>query len=183
MATGESKTAGPLHIVAIAGARASGKTSIATALAKAFGYEVRAFGDEVRRQASARGVAADRQSLRELGARLIAEWGLDEFCRRVLVDATSVTLVEGVRHLEAVSALRKIGPVTLVFIKTSQSARAARLADRLTEDLSLEAEQHSTEVEVPRLELLADLVVDGDAIEPAVLTIARHIETVLQSPR
>lgn len=176
----ESIGAGRLQIVALAGARASGKTSIATVLRRAHGYEVRSFGDEVRRQAVTRGLNTDRESLRELGVQLIAEWGLDEFSQRVLAGASGPTVVEGVRHLEAVAALRRLAPVTLVFIRTSSSARTARLAARANEDLSAQAEQHSTELEVPQLESLADLVVDGDAIDQAAEQVALYVRKTVQ---
>jgi hypothetical protein len=77
-------------------------------------------------------------------------------------------VVEGVRHLEALAAIKKVtapSDVVLIYLDVSDAARTARLAAvRPTDALGLaHAEEHSTEVQVKDLlQSTADLVVDAE---------------------
>lgn len=109
----------------------------------------------------------NREDLQELGAELIARLGWEEFCRRTLaragLDRDSATcIVEGVRHLDALDALRDFFDpflVYLVHLELGDEERDRRLtAIGVDPERGGAWEQHSTERDVPEaLPARADL--------------------------
>lgn len=144
-------------VIALSGRTKAGKSTIAYALAEQLGWSSASFGDYVRDQARRANQPEDREALQELGAELIARLGWDEFCRRTLAHAgieepSTPCIVEGVRHLDALDALRRVFepfPVYLVHLDVANEERDRRLA---SEGVSAERgaawERHSTERDV-----------------------------------
>ena len=158
-------------VLAFSGRIASGKTALSEQVALSLGWPRVAFGDYVRSVAQSRQLPESRAELQALGATLIEEQGWEQFCRSVLGQANwkpgMSLVIDGIRHAEAVSALRLLvapAEVLLVLIQADTAIRAARLAERgMPGDESLERmDTHSTEVQLGTvLPHMADLTVDG----------------------
>jgi dephospho-CoA kinase len=150
-------------IICLAGRIASGKTTIAQALAKTWpNSSICSFGDVVRRHAEAEGLPLDRATLQEVGLRLITE-GWPTFVGELLVDVprdAEVLIVDGVRHVEPVEELRHrfpTVPVRLVFLDADQVTVRQRLAVR---GESTDALAHTVEADLQRVAMAADLIID-----------------------
>jgi dephospho-CoA kinase len=150
-------------LICLAGSIASGKTTLAEALHTALpGSERLAFGDVVRRRARKHRLEPTRQDLQETGLRLIRE-GWPAFVDELLSELKGEPLaliVEGVRHREAVDALRERLPtrqLLLVYVAVPESQRRDRLAQRAEHEQALE---HGVEQDVESLRAIADLVVE-----------------------
>jgi cytidylate kinase len=155
-------------VIGVSGGIASGKTVFARLLAYRLGADFASFGDYVRFQAARMGLGIDRLSLQVLGERLIAEMGWDAFTAAVLSDWAGQRhlVVDGVRHVEAVSALRAaIAPnlVCLVFLDADFETRKTRASKRSSDAAHLDVyDTHSTELSVHSdLPSLADVVLDA----------------------
>lgn len=157
--------------VGFAGAIGSGKTTIATTLHQLLGGVFVSFGDYVRAEAQRCGLAESRETLQDLGESLIAERGWDGFCQDTLAyfgwHHGNPVVIDGVRHVEVVSALRRLvspGRFALVFVTTAEGVRLDRLkTEGLSEDRQCaRVEAHSTESQVRGpLAGIAELIVDG----------------------
>lgn len=157
--------------VGFAGAIGSGKTTIATTLHQLLGGVFVSFGDYVRAEAQRRGLAEPRETLQDLGESLITEQGWDGFCRDTLAyfgwHHGDPVVIDGVRHVEVVSALRRlVSPeqFALVFVTTAEGVRLERLKiEGLSEHRRrARVEAHSTESQVRGpLPEIANLLVDG----------------------
>jgi dephospho-CoA kinase len=150
-------------VVCLAGGIASGKTTLAHALTERWpNSSVRSFGDVVRRRARAEGLPLDRSSLQEVGLRLIAE-GWPAFVGQLLADLppdTDLLIIDGVRHSEAVDALRQRLPdcaFLVAYLQADQAAIQSRLAQRGESD---GAPAHPVEASLPEVARLADVVID-----------------------
>jgi cytidylate kinase len=174
-------------IVAFAGRIGAGKSSVAAAVATAFGWKFASFGGVVRKTATSRGVEHSRESLQELGEELEAS-DPAMFCRAVLDDAGwsagEPVVVEGIRHVRIWETLKNLvapQPIFLVYIEASEELRRARLQERdAQETINLKrAEAHSTERDViAELPRLANLVLRTDG--KLVSELARDIEVNLK---
>lgn len=157
-------------VLAVSGAIASGKSTIATLLSDQLRWRLASFGNYVRRVAAQRGRDQSRETLQALGVHLIAG-GWTAFCVAVLAEAGwregEPIIVDGIRHPEALTALRCIVsplPVILVHVTTTPAVRRDRLRSRGLDDPNEveRLEKHPTEIEVPTtLFEIADLRVDG----------------------
>lgn len=168
-------------LICLAGGIASGKTTLAGALQASLPGSVRvAFGDVVRRRAMATSPSPSRQALQDAGLHLIQE-GWPAFVSALLADIgdePDLLIVEGVRHQEAVDALRRRLPthdLLLVYADVPDDLRRQRL-DQLGEHQ--ESLSHAVERDVESLRGVADLVVDtrNPASELAAL-ICQHMRT------
>ena len=167
-------------VVGLSGRTKSGKSTIAVALAERLGWPNASFGDFVRAEAATRGIGEEREKLQELGEALIAELGWTGFCRRTLrhsgLDGTTAPcVVDGVRHVDALTTLREIFepvPVLLVHLEIPDELRDARLAEEgVSNTQGRKWEEHSTEREVAKLlPEMADckLLAPGDDPSPTV---------------
>jgi len=160
---------GPM--VAFAGRIGSGKTTLSQGVAERLRWPRVSFGDFVRAEARRLGLDDSRDTLQGLGESLAAG-GWTAFCRAVLAQVVwlpgEAILVDGVRHIEALNALKGLArpsPVYLVYLALDTSIQAARLANNGIEGAELRrVEAHSTEEQVAfRLRAAADLVVDASA--------------------
>lgn len=161
-------------LICLAGCIASGKTTLADALHAALPGSVRlAFGDVVRRRASAVRRDPTRQELQETGLQLIREgWPafIDELLSGLECDPPTL-IVEGVRHREAVDALREYLPewrLFLVYVEAPDDQRRQRLVQRAEQEQAL---SHEVERGVEALRAVADLMLPSD--RPADELVAR----------
>lgn len=176
-------------LVAIAGPIASGKSTLARALADRWSCPRAAFGALVAHEAQARAWPTDRDALQTLGAALIDELGWPEFCRRTFEHVgagwnTSPLVVDGVRHRAAVETLGEqhvAGSALLVYVTCDAAERERRQLERgaSVEDVR-RWDLGPTENELGVLERLAGVIVAGD--RPPGDAIAR-IEAALDGRR
>lgn len=173
-------------VLCFAGAMRSGKSTVTQRLAAELGWPRAAFGDYVRTEAQRRGLAGQREQLQRLGGTLIDELGWREFSLATLQHAgvrpgEAPVLIDGVRHEEALFALRDLYPgheIVLVLLRPAEHARRQRMALEGVEATRLERlEAHSTERQVrDRLPARADFVVDADSVEDAVEKVRRWLD-------
>lgn len=158
-------------VVAFAGKIGSGKSTLSAEVAGALGWPRASFGDYIRTVAKSNGFEDTREVLQEIGESLV-EKGVDDFCRAVLThyqwSAGEPLIIDGVRHAEVVSALRRlVAPLELriVFLDVNDAVRHERLTggdEAMPEKLQM-VESHSTEVQAKdQLPALADLYLSGD---------------------
>ena len=147
------------QIIAFAGQRGSGKTTISEGVAKVLNWQRASFGEYLRAAAKRQGVDADAtENLQELGASLAKD--PDRFCDAVLTfskwEAGEPLIVEGVRHGSILESLRrKVAPleVRLVYLDIGEAERVKRLSLRefSTQERIDAVEKHSTESQVKRI--------------------------------
>jgi len=155
--------------LAFAGGIGSGKSSLGTQIADKVGWPYASFGDYVRGIARERGLDNSREVLQAIGAELMTG-DLRQFCSAVIRQSkwvkTGSVVLDGVRHREVLPIIRELtapARLLLVFVVTPREVRRSRLEQRSRDEperLDL-IEAHSTEVQIPLLEELADLRVDG----------------------
>jgi hypothetical protein len=161
------------RVVAIAGRTRSGKTTLTTTLATELGWPSASFSSYVRAEARRRAIEENRRGLQDLGAQMIETMGPRAFVEGMFENAGLTVvehaplLVEGVRHLTVLEALREVSapiPTHLVYLNVSDTERNRRLAgEGISAREGEEWEEHSTEQDVLHgLEGQADLVVDAD---------------------
>ena len=166
-------------VVAFAGRMGSGKSTLSMGIAKALRWPWVSFGDYIRHVARSRGLDCSRETLQYVGSTLIDQ-GWEGFCRAVLMQVNwepgQPLVIDGIRHAEAVAALRQLvtpSKLVLVFITVNDPVREARLRQRgvIDREQLRRAEEHPIEVQVGTvLPEMADLTVDG----------ARPVEDLLQ---
>ncbi|HEX3955938.1 MAG TPA: hypothetical protein VHZ03_04815 [Trebonia sp.] len=151
-------------IICISGEIASGKSTLARALAEYLHHSaIRSFGDVVRHQALKEGKPLDRATLQAVGVSLIAA-GWPSFINSLLEDLPSrveFLIVEGVRHREAVDeiASRNLSQELLtVYLQVDQHLQSARQQDRGEEFLG---HTHAVESSLGEVQAVADVLIDG----------------------
>lgn len=174
-------------VVCFAGGIGSGKSVVSQRVAETLGWPRVGFGDYVRAVARERGLDETRKTLQEVGAELAAR-DLEDFCYRVVDQAGSSgqsLIVDGIRHLEVMDAVRRIvwpAAALLIFVDVARDERERRTLERGISGMSFEeAEAHSTEAQVRgRVRDAADLVVDGlRPVEVLVAEITQFVQTHL----
>jgi dephospho-CoA kinase len=152
-------------VVGLTGLSASGKSTIASDLAKRHGFTRVSFGDVVRREALAR--KQSDISLQDLGLTLISEWGWTRFCTQVLGESIRKdrVVIDGIRHRSALTTLQELvapARLFLVFVDIAHDQRTLRLnARKHARKRDAPLAIHPIESEVEQLRLAADLVVQG----------------------
>lgn len=180
-----SKTRARL-IIAISGKMASGKTTLAKALADRFGGTAASFGDHVRAIAASQGRELDREALQEIGQAAVdadPERFVGNFLTGLKPAADTLLVIEGLRHVSVRDALRdharKTGAeIRFVHIETNEEQRAARLRARGdSEKATASLEAHASEADVrDRLRDEADLIVQrGEETSELVREIAIRV--------
>jgi hypothetical protein len=159
--------------IAVSGRVGAGKHDVAEGLAALLGWKHASFGRYVRREAIARDRPLQRHDLQTLGDELIEELGWELFVRNTVTSAgveigKEPFVVDGVRHVDALSALQKLldpWRVVLLFLDVDDTRRRTRL---VAEGVAPEAvpiiERHDTEEDVSDGDLLkaADHVLTSD---------------------
>jgi cytidylate kinase len=159
-------------IIAVAGGRGSGKTTIAEALSKILDSYMVSFGTYVRAIAKRQGIV-DPLQLQAFGESLIKA-GVDDFVASVLtmngskLDSDDCNIVvEGVRHSSVVKSLTKygmsMGGFRMIYLEAPIEIRMARLALRGEESsTSFSLEMHNMEKQLKN-EILTDATTVIDA--------------------
>ena len=173
-------------IIAISGKMASGKTTLAKALADRFAGTAASFGDHVRAIAASQGRELDREALQEIGQAAVdadPEKFVVNFLAGLKPAADTILVIEGLRHVSVRNALRdharKTGAeIRFVHIETNEEQRAARLRARGdSEEATASLEAHASEADVrDRLRDEADLIVQrGEETSELVREIAIRV--------
>ncbi len=170
------------------GKTGSGKTTLAKQVAEILEANYVSLGDFVRREAIQRGAEPSRHNLQRVGESLIAE-GWEKFCGAALTQSGwspgRPLVVDGLRHVEALRAIRAIidpSTVRLVYVAIEDSVRFRRLhmRDDATELSNMNEDAYSTEEQVSHLlRPMADLVVDGSN---ELLGLALEVASWLRGP-
>ena len=142
---------------------------LSRSLAQQLGAPKVSFGDAVRREANRLGLAENREALQNLGDSMITA-GWDAFCELTVAaagePATDILVVDGVRHLGAISGLSRIAAPSatfVVFIDAPWERRLSWLHARgISTEEALAADSHSNEAEVTEVRRVADLVIMND---------------------
>ncbi|NVM29290.1 MAG: dNTP triphosphohydrolase [Candidatus Helarchaeota archaeon] len=171
-------------ILGFAGGIGSGKSKLSSGVAEKLGWKRLSFGDFVRSVATERKLDDSRDTLQELGEKLIDENGYEGFCRDFLswgqYRNNGNLVIDGIRHKEIWNTLKRItypSNTLLVFVELSFDERKKRLSERSPMDAKNlgRYESHSTEREVKDLTLCqrADLHINGEE------SLDRQIEVVI----
>jgi adenylate kinase family enzyme len=163
-------------VLALAGAPASGKTTVARAVAERTAARCVNFGDLIRAEAAGRGEPVDRAELQRLGQGLLNELGPEAFCLAALRCAGASledrrVIWDGVRHLRVHAALCALYdlPVRLVYLEPPAEPRRERFAREAGSQEQLESwEADATERERSQLADVAELRCTADTTEEAV---------------
>ena len=169
-------------VICIGGAIASGKSTLAEALAgRLQNAAVRSFGEVVRKRARAEGKPLDRATLQDVGLSLIAD-GWPSFVDALLEDLPQTTdflVVEGIRHREAVDeiASRRLSEELLtVYLQVDHPVQFTRQQGRGEPSL---ASAHPVESSLGEARATANLVIHGSR---PIQDIASEIIQRLQVP-
>lgn len=159
-------------IIVISGKTASGKTTLARALADEFGGTTASFGDYVRALAVSQGLGADRKTLQEIGhAAVTADVSrfVSGFLAGLELGTKAILVLDGLRHVSVRAALceyaRKANvKMRFVHIETDEEQRATRLRARGESDLMTALhDAHPSEADVcSLLRDKADVIVQRD---------------------
>jgi dephospho-CoA kinase len=168
-------------IIGFSGRTASGKSAVSRAVATHYGALWVSFGDYVRAEAKRRGLVDDRPVLQDLGDALITD-GWEQFCARVVGqvawDGQGMLVVDGIRHLGAIEALRARARFTLIYVETTDDRRAGWIAERgITDVEAASADAHPIERELALVKQNANLIVaNTTSITNAVKLIAGWLD-------
>lgn len=151
-------------VICIGGGIASGKSTLAEALAEHLqNAVVRSFGDVVRKRAREEGKPLDRATLQDVGLSLIGD-GWPSFVDALLEDLPQpidFLVVEGVRHREAVDeiASRHLSERLLnVYLQVDHPLQSTRQQGRGEPS---RASAHPVESSLGEARASAELVIDG----------------------
>lgn len=170
-------------IIGISGPVSSGKSTLATALAKRLKCKVARFGDYVRNIASERGLELTRENLQKVGEELAQD--KKEFCQSLLKSVDyqprENLIIEGIRHADIAIILKELltpALFSLVYLSISETSQQERFNNREKQEQSLiltSIESHSTEIEVKNeVYKLSDFKVDSN------LTTEKQVDQIIQ---
>jgi cytidylate kinase len=152
-------------IFAFGGPSKSGKTTLGRRLAGELGFPFASFGDYVRKEANRQGLSYPSPAQLQATGLLLATRDMDGFCKAVLEEGGFVPgqglVVDGVRHLSALSTLKKLAPqqpVKLVYLETSVAERVKRSLSSPEQLQKLDS--HSVESETVAIGSVADFVLN-----------------------
>jgi len=170
-------------VIVFSGPIGSGKTTISQALAEATGIPRVSFGSLIRSRAERDGASSDRVSLQQLGAKLVHR-DPEQLCAEVLAQAANGKIkgiiIDGVRHTTILATLcRLLAPLQPVLVFVERKEVTAPLFKFGTDDPSMivAIQQHSTEAELERLRVAAELTISKKAsVDGAVKKIIRYLK-------
>lgn len=153
-------------IIALAGPSKSGKTTLAKRLAASLRVPFSSFGDHVRKEARRRGFSsAPSHQLQELGLEMV-KTNIEGFCKAVLEEGGSAAghglILDGIRHMDALAAIKTLAPqqqVKLVYLESSVADRMERSSFSARE--LEEIDSHPVESDRVLLKSAADLVLNS----------------------
>jgi dephospho-CoA kinase len=157
-------------LLCFSGQIGSGKSSVSTAVAEAFGWRRTSFGDYLRDEvARSGGDPNDRGALQDFGQRRV-DGDPVAFCRDVLAaggfQPGGDFVIDGVRHARIFEILGDVSAPTqakLLFLSAQDSARLQRVGARADAEDFARASEHRVEAELREaLPRLAAVVVDAN---------------------
>lgn len=144
-------------VLGIAAPMKSGKTTISVPLAKQMGLPYGSFGKQTRIFARQQELDESIETLQQVGEKLIT-YEREQFCRAVLSQLENWEpgrpgIIDGIRHLEAITELRKLvapSEFALVYISVDDEIRLQRLRNEgITDPARIkQIESASTEEQV-----------------------------------
>ena len=173
-------------VLALAGAPASGKTTLARNLVATTAATYISFGDLVRYEADAQHTSHDRSNLQALGSTMLQDLGPRGLCERALEIAQASTntrpvIWDGVRHVPVLHELRRLyapTELTLVVLKPPEPARRQRLAEQASSPQQLATwEADDTESHLAQLAENAQLICDATTPETATARVLELLTT------
>lgn len=153
--------------IAFAGPIGSGKTTISKALARKLHSKHASFGDHFRAMATRLGHnASDRALLQRLGEEQV-RLSPDNVCKELLnawKPSDGTIVIDGVRHLEILKALKNVVAPLAVFLVYVQrdKIRSTQLSNKVGKNSMELFEAHSTELQNNILRSSADLIVSAE---------------------
>jgi dCMP deaminase len=113
------------------GKNGSGKTAVCEYL-KSRGFAYRSLSDEIRKEIERRGLKTDREVLIDVGNALRSEFGPGVLAERILsgLGNDQNYVIDSIRNLAEVEALRKHGNFTLLGLEASPEIRFQRSRER-----------------------------------------------------
>src|SRR5581483_526399 len=152
-------------IFLFSGPSKSGKTTLGRKLAKELGLPFASFGDYVRQEADRNGLSNPSSEELQATGQLLARTDMLAFCKAVLKEGGFAVgqglVVDGVRHLSALSTLQALipqQPVKLVYLESSVAERVKRSS--LNPDQLQRLDSHSVESEEGAIRNTADFVLN-----------------------
>jgi adenylate kinase family enzyme len=179
------------HSLVITGPVASGKSTVGRLLSAELSRPLISFGAYVRAEAERRGLqTSNREALEKLGAEIVIERGHDQFLQDVLSaqDSTTQIILEGVRHVEMLQAVRRAYQEVLsVYLEVPPDVRYRRWLIRERRAGTTEARlafDHIADAEVERnVNALIDQVEQIVTGDRAAQLIAEDILNLLEGSR
>lgn len=140
---------------------AVGKSTVARGIAEQNDGLLLSFGDLVRSEAQRRALDGDRATLQELGQRLHAAWGPRVLSEALLQQRRADIVIEGVRHLDVLEALRELLPdLVVAYLTAPPEVLDERWVLRGATDPRAKATRHQVESELTLLRDHASVVID-----------------------
>lgn len=161
-------------VIALAGKRNSGKSTIGRSFAKAVKWPYVSFGDYVRRITRTRGLPDKREIWQEVGEELIRT-NMKGFCEAVLAEALDTgwrpgmsLVIDGVRHVEVSHLLRELvapSKYVLTLIEVDEVTRRRRSDDEgirpgaSVKKIDSHSTERQTDIVLPNI---ADFIISGN---------------------
>lgn len=121
-------------VVAVTGMPGSGKSTVARVIARRLGYPLISMGDIVREEVARRGLEVNVQNIERVARELRVERGPGVVAEIVVEKARSLNspgiVVDGVRSLDEIRILSRLGKVYIVAVHSPPSLRFKRLLER-----------------------------------------------------
>lgn len=155
--------------VVVSGELGAGKTFAAEYFERVHGFEHLSFVDRIWKPILAeRGISPSRSALQALGMELITEVGVNRVVDQLLSFRTADRIViDDARRTDVLNSLRsKLDRLVHVHILAPFDARFPRLVVRdgiMSEEEQRRAEQVLTELTIPELETIADVIIRNNS--------------------
>lgn len=148
---------------------AVGKSTVARKVASCSDSVLLSFGDLVRAEAQRRSLNGDRATLQGVGQELHARLGPRGLSEALLKRRRSGVVIEGVRHVDVLKALRELLPnLVMAYLTAPPAVLDERWALRGTTNPRDKATRHQLESELNLLRDHASIVIDTAQISAEV---------------
>ncbi|MES2952944.1 MAG: AAA family ATPase [Patescibacteria group bacterium] len=117
-------------IIGVTGTAASGKDEVVRMLVRSIGWEHYSTSDEIRYEATARGIGHSRPELSEIANELRLGMGTSVLAARALARAKGDVIISGIRNEGEIEYLKTQGDFTLIAVDASADTREMRLRNR-----------------------------------------------------
>jgi adenylate kinase family enzyme len=161
------------YAVTVSGPLASGKTTFSSQLGLTLDVPVFSCGALIREEAKAMNLGDDRRTLQDLGLKIFKRVGPDGFLRLLMGDQVTSCVIEGIRDISMIEAVRKtFDKLVVVYLCGDQTTLDNRWKERRQpSDVYVSrpsSMQHEIEIGVEQIRLVADfkfMVSDEDLLD------------------